>query len=363
MKSVLSVVFLVSASVGSVFSQKITREIDVQIQPAPQPVTIEGRSVAYYELRITNLLPDTIQLTAVSVSETRNLLALDGEELKKKTGGVTLAPKAGNIIYVEVPVTGGRRLHHVIEYSQSHAGKNTRHRYEHPSVEVSTSAPPVLGAPLGEGSWAAIYEPAWARGHRRVVFTIDGVEYIPGRFAIDFVRLDSTGRYASGNENEIANWYGYNNPVHAVADGVVVATRTDFAESPTLFCAHPVYASADATGNYVAIDIGNGSIVFCEHLKPGSITVVKGQKIRKGDVIGAVGFTGQSTGPHLHLHVANHNAPLAAEGIPFVFDSFRLLGRYPDFGVFGKKPWVGETVPTRVIKERPAPNVVVGFIP
>jgi len=362
MKIVLSIVFLVALSVGSVFSQTVKSEIDVQIQPAPQPVMIEGRSVAYYELRVTNISPDTIQLTGVSVSGSQKLLAMEGEELRKKAGAVTLAPKARSLVYLEIAVTGGQRLHHVIDYTQLRAGKKTRRRYERPPVEVGTSTPPALGAPLGRGTWAAIYEPAWARGHRQVVFTIDGVDYIPGRFAIDFVRLDSAGRYAAGNEDIIVNWHGYNNPVYAVADGVVVATRTDFTESPTL-SAHPVYASADATGNYVAIDIGNGSVVFCEHLKPGSITVAKGQKVKKGDIIGAVGFTGQSTGPHLHLHVANRNASLGAEGIPFVFDSFRLLGRYPDFGVFGKKPWTALTTPAHVAGERPAPNVVIGFMP
>ncbi len=361
MKVVLSIV-LVSMSVGSAFSQAVKSGIGVQIQPAPQPVMIEGRSVTYYELRVINISPDTIQLTGVSVSGYQKLLAMEGEELKKKASAVTLAPKTGSMIYLEIPVTGGQRLHHSIEYTQSRAGENIRRRYGHPPVQVSTGTPPVLGAPLGEGAWAAIYEPAWTRGHRQVVFTIDGVDYIPGRFAIDFVRLDSAGLYASGNENIIANWHGYNNPVYAVADGIVVATRTDFVESPTL-SAHTVYAPADATGNYVAIDIGNGSIVFCEHLKPGSIPVAKGQKVKKGDIIGAVGFTGQSTGPHLHLHVANHNASLGAEGIPFVFDSFRLLGRYPDFGVFGKKPWAARTTPASVVKERPAPNVVISFIP
>ena len=360
MRIILFVGFLSGMFTGAAFSQAVINDIDVQFQQAPWPVTIDGLSVAYYELRVTNVSSDTVRLLKVTVLDSKMLLVSEGEELKGRTSAITLAPRAVAIVYLEVSVKGGQRLLHSVDYVSLHAGKEISHVYNHSAVDVTNSAPPVLGSPLGDGTWAAIYEPVWARGHRRVVFTIDGVDYLPGRFAIDFMRLDSAGHYASGNENVIANWYGYGNPVLAVADGVVVGTRTDFVESPTL-SGHPKYTSVDATGNYVAIDIGHDQVVFCEHLKPGSIRVAPGQKVSKGDVIGAVGFTGQSTGPHLHLHVANRNAPLGAEGIPFVFESFRLLGRYPDFGVFGKGPWEGITGAVGVVKERPGKNVVIGF--
>ena len=82
--------------------------------------------------------------------------------------------------------------------------------------------------------------------------------------------------------------------------------------------------------------------------------------MRRGDIIGQLGFTGDSTGPHLHLHVGDAPAPLAAEGLPFVFDRFEVLGRYPDIGVMGKARWQGNGAGVRT-NERPGPNVVLVF--
>ncbi len=52
-------------------------------------------------------------------------------------------------------------------------------------------------------------------------------------------------------------------------------------------------------GNYVWIDHGNGKETIYAHLT--SVTVDPGQYVTKGQVIGYVGSTGYSTGPHLHF--------------------------------------------------------------
>jgi murein DD-endopeptidase MepM/ murein hydrolase activator NlpD len=220
----------------------------------------------------------------------------------------------------------------------------------------------VLGPPLNNGPWAAVYDPSWERGHRRVIYTVNGKARIPGRFAIDFIKLDGQGRYANGDNNVIKNWYGYGNDVLAVADGVVASIRNDFSESPTL-SGPPEYTADKATGNYISIDIGNNHFAFYEHLKPGSIKIKPGQRVKKGDIIASVGFTGQTTGPHLHFHVANVNSPLGAEGIPFVFDRFTLLGSYPNFENFGNVPWVPVKNSNQLmtVKEHPASNSVIKF--
>ena len=52
-------------------------------------------------------------------------------------------------------------------------------------------------------------------------------------------------------------------------------------------------------GNYVMIDHGNGKITVYAHLT--SLTVFNGQTVAKGQTVGYVGSTGNSTGPHLHF--------------------------------------------------------------
>lgn len=82
-----------------------------------------------------------------------------------------------------------------------------------------------------------------------------------------------------------------NTPVQAPAAGRVVVTGFD----PRM-------------GNLVAIDHGYGMETQYGHLA--KVLVKSGQKIRRGDVIGLVGSTGLSTGPHLHYHIKVNSHPV-----------------------------------------------------
>ncbi len=64
-------------------------------------------------------------------------------------------------------------------------------------------------------------------------------------------------------------------------------------------------------GNCIMIDHGNGYITLYGHLS--SIAVSAGQTVSKGDNIGAVGSTGNSTGPHLHFEVIKDGARIDPE--------------------------------------------------
>ncbi|MFA7587566.1 MAG: M23 family metallopeptidase, partial [Novosphingobium sp.] len=73
----------------------------------------------------------------------------------------------------------------------------------------------------------------------------------------------------------------------------------------------PVYAPADGTvskaewfsgyGLYIALEHGGDLQTRYGHLS--RLNVADGQQVRKGDLIGYVGSTGRSTGPHLHYEV------------------------------------------------------------
>ncbi len=79
--------------------------------------------------------------------------------------------------------------------------------------------------------------------------------------------------------------------VESTADGIVLSAEPDA-----------------GYGNSVLIDHGFGISTRYGHLS--KITVVVGQEVKRGQVIGAVGITGRSTGPHLHYEVHIQEAPV-----------------------------------------------------
>ncbi|MBA4054008.1 MAG: hypothetical protein C0490_04785 [Marivirga sp.] len=376
MKRIIKLLFyFFTLIVPELFGQAYHSSVDMRVTFTPQPVIIHGKRTVYYELHLTSFSTDSIvlkKLEVIGASDSSVILLMSDAALKKGFGRTVdygnnvLAPGASGVIYIEciLPGVGDEiSVFHRLDVEKVQSGKKQSFAVKGAGMLIKGKQVTVLGPPLKEGPWAAIYDPSWERGHRRVFYTVDGNARIRGRFAIDFIKLNSQGQYARGDNDLILNWIGYNDDILAVADGVVASVRNDFKESLTLKD-HPAYPAEKASGNYIAIDIGKDLVVFYEHLKPGSIKVMPGQRVRKGETIASLGFTGQTTGPHLHFHVADKNAPLGAEGIPFVFEHFMLLGAYSDLEKFGIEPWISEKKSPQVRSgERPSPNSVIKFKP
>jgi murein DD-endopeptidase MepM/ murein hydrolase activator NlpD len=223
----------------------------------------------------------------------------------------------------------------------------------------------VLGPPVRAGRWVAVYGPAAERGHRRFLYTIDGRARIPARFAIDWLKLGDDNAFSHGDPTQLTSWYGYGADVLAVADATVADAHDDIAaDTPVSSSAPAPIALENASGNYVVLDLGGGRYAFYEHLKPGTIRVAPGARVRRGDVIALLGNTGSSSaGPHLHFHVADANASLGAEGVPYGFDRFDSLGefQFPDAATGAPariSPRAAGVGSTRR-RELPAPNAVV----
>jgi murein DD-endopeptidase MepM/ murein hydrolase activator NlpD len=83
----------------------------------------------------------------------------------------------------------------------------------------------------------------------------------------------------------------YGEPVHATAEGVVAEAAE-----------HTGY------GRLVVVDHGFGVTTWYGHLS--SYSVPPGTQVKRGDVIGYVGVSGRTTGPHLHYEVRIKDAPV-----------------------------------------------------
>lgn len=79
------------------------------------------------------------------------------------------------------------------------------------------------------------------------------------------------------------------------------------------------------TGCYVRIKHSNGYYTLYYHLKSGSIVVNKGDKVKKGQKIGIIGTTGQSTGVHLHFQIDKGSNLSSINPYEYVFDDKKLV--------------------------------------
>ena len=56
-------------------------------------------------------------------------------------------------------------------------------------------------------------------------------------------------------------------------------------------------------GNHVTVRIGAGLYVLYAHFDPGSVQVHIGEKVSRGQLLGLIGTSGNSTTPHLHFQI------------------------------------------------------------
>jgi murein DD-endopeptidase len=351
--------------------ERIRAAVDLDVPFAPQPVATEDGLRLFYELHLASVSPDVrppTRVTVLDANDGRRLASFSDVSLSSRLSSSTpvgAAPgDAALVLYVELTVTSQtlpRAITHEVEYAPSNDGTATA-KVTGGHALVKALAAPVLGPPLRGGPWASVFHPDWERGHRRVFYAVEGRVCIPGRFAVDWVKLDEDGRLASGDPDVVSNAYAHGNEVLAVADATVVAVRNDFAEVARV-SANGRYRPQDASGNFVVLDIGEGRYAFYEHLRPGSVSVKAGQRVQRGDVIAQVGFSGSGNWPHLHFHVGDAPALLGAEGLPFALSRFRVVGAYEDIAALGKSPWTHRADAASAWREneRPTDNAVVWF--
>jgi murein DD-endopeptidase MepM/ murein hydrolase activator NlpD len=104
------------------------------------------------------------------------------------------------------------------------------------------------------------------------------------------------------------------------------------------------------------MEIGDGVYAFYAHLQPGSLRVKVGDKVHRGQVLGLLGNSGNSSEPHLHFHICNANSELGCEGLPYAFATYELQGKGE-----GWKPSDSHGAPVKQEMEIPTEDEVIRF--
>ncbi|HEY7404112.1 MAG TPA: M23 family metallopeptidase [Candidatus Angelobacter sp.] len=191
-----------------------------------------------------------------------------------------------------------------------------------PNVTVNRTPVPVIGPPLRGADWGAAHGPANDTHHRRGLLTLNGHAYIAERFAIDWLRLTTSGAIHTGDAGKNVSYPGYGAEALAVADGSITGKREGIAENNPGTTDGPRITLETICGNYVILQFGPHLYASYCHLQPGSIRVNPGDKVKRGQVLALVGNSGNSGAPHLHFQVCDDNSTLACEGVPYALRSF-----------------------------------------
>ena len=140
--------------------------------------------------------------------------------------------------------------------------------------------------------------------------------------AFDLLITDPKGssHKNSGNKNE--DYYAFGKELIAPCDGEVVLT-VDGIKDNVPGNLNPIYVP----GNTVIIKSSENEYLFFAHFKQNSIRVKEGQKVKKGELLGQCGNSGNSSEPHLHFHIQNVEDMNIATGIKCFFDNLKVNGK------------------------------------
>ena len=346
--------------------------VEVTIPTAPVVFKGGGKTHLVYELHFTNFSRSPLVFTRLEVLALGNqtpLASYTGDELGARIArpGVAttttdeklkVGPGLRVITYLwltsDVPSAAPRSIEHRLSFK---VGDYPDELSVTSAQSTVSNAPPLISPPLRGSEWLAGNGPANASAHRRALIPVGGGVHIAQRFAIDFLQLNPDGRSFSGDQKDNKSYRCYGAEALAVADGVVVATKDGIPENIPGATSRAVPITLETVGgNHIILDLGNGRFAFYAHLQPGSLRVKTGDKVRRGQVLGLVGNSGNSTEPHLHFHISNANSPLGSEGLPYALTSFEVQGKG-----WGWKPTSPATPAEKRQNEMPLELEVIRF--
>lgn len=196
-----------------------------------------------------------------------------------------------------------------LEVAVDQAGAISRMLVKPPAAPAAAEVPRSqlpLGLPF-RGTWLVF----WGGDTRERNYHVDTPSQ---RRAADLVVVDDDEKSFRGDGKANRDYFAYGQPVLAVADGKVVLV-VDGIPDNTPGEMNPLLA----TGNLVVIEHGGGVHSGYAHLVPGSAKVKVGAAVKRGQLLGACGNSGNSSEPHLHFQLTDGPSLDQSLGIEPIF--------------------------------------------
>ena len=150
-------------------------------------------------------------------------------------------------------------------------------------------------------------------------FTNGHFQVKPQNYALDIVGLNNLGMRASSFQggSDLSDYVIYGQAIYSPLSGTVIAVEGKYDDQipPTTDIEH-------LAGNYILLE-SEGVEILLAHLKKGSIVVKIGDIVTTNTLLGQVGNTGNTSEPHLHIHVekgGETNTILNGIAVPFTIN-------------------------------------------
>jgi hypothetical protein len=142
-------------------------------------------------------------------------------------------------------------------------------------------------------------------------------------YGVDIVSVNGFGLRAPGlRPSQPSDYFIYDVSVLAPCSGEIIHALDGLSDNRV-----PETDREHMAGNHLILRCGDVDVVL-GHLRPGSLIVAIGDLVRAGDAIAAVGNSGNSDEPHLHVHAqrtATSDLPLSGDPQPIRFDGRFLV--------------------------------------
>ena len=384
MLSILMSAFFLAPSCASVTidSERIT-PVMLAVPDAPVAfVGSDGRTHLVYELWLKNFTSGKVAVEKAEVLGDGSVIAtLDSAEIARRLQpaglrepSAVMAASTDALLFIHVTLPEGqaapKTLTHRVQVRADAAPPGMQEMSE-TGGEVAVDARPVvvIGPPLRGDDYVSADSCCDASRHTRAALPVNGNVWIAQRYAVDWEQLDEQSRIYHGPAADVNSYTIYGKEVLAVADGKIASVIDGLPnQTPGQYPTNISIEQAD--GNSVVQDLGGGRYALYAHFQPHSIRVRTGDAVKRGQVIGLVGNSGNSVAPHLHFHVMNSPSPLASNGLPYEIDSYRVIGKTPGTAAFDEAESKGTPLavtaispPRQVTNGLPLDQLIISFAP
>ena len=343
---IATVVALALPGHGRAAEQERGRPTAILVSPIHEAQVVrgdDGMDHVEYDLLVVSVLPEPVTLSSVTVVDPtgKELKRIEGAALAAVTQPLfahteTTEIPASAAVAVEVdlilpPRTAPERLTHRIVYALKEGSKLVPMfaplEFEAAGVAIDRKPAIVIKPPVKGEGWIASCGCCQPNLHRDLRVAIDGVRIeTPETFAIDYNKIKKD-RIFDGDGSKNEQHYAFGEDVFAVADGTVVLTQNDKPDTTPNVAMIPE-TKEDYGGNLVILKIAPNVFAVYGHLHTGSVTVKVGDVVKTGVPLAKIGNTGPSLGPHLHFGLYSKPDLSSGRSLPFVFDSFTVVGTF-----------------------------------